>query len=81
MLLSLALPPIGQVLLLILSQALFSGLYYLLDVYVIEVWPTEVFLTTNQVSMELLIFSGPQLWLQPVGKYQQGSISPCSTGC
>ena len=48
MLLSLALPPIGQGLLLILSQALFSGLYYLLDVYVIEVWPTEVFLTTNQ---------------------------------
>ena len=46
MLLSLALPPIGQVLLLILSQALFSGLYYLLDVYVIEVWPTEVFLRT-----------------------------------
>ena len=42
LLLSLALPPIGQGLLLILLQALFSGLYYLLDVYVIEVWPTEV---------------------------------------
>ena len=81
MLLSLALPPIGQGLLLILSQALFSGLYYLLDVYVIEVWPTEVFLPTNQASIELLIFSGPQLWLQPVGKCQQGWISPCSTGC
>ena len=42
LLLSLALPPIGQGLLLILLQALFGGLYYLLDVYVIEVWPTEV---------------------------------------
>merc|ERR1719234_144387 len=42
LLLSLAMPPIGQGFLLILSQALFSGLYYLLDVYVIEVWPTEV---------------------------------------
>jgi len=42
LLLSLPMQPIGQGLLLILSQALFSGLYYLLDVYVIEVWPTEV---------------------------------------
>ena len=42
LLLSLALPPLGQGLLLIPLQALFGGLYYLLDVYVIEVWPTEV---------------------------------------
>ena len=42
LLLALALPPLGQGLLLIPLQALFGGLFFLLDVYVIEVWPTEV---------------------------------------
>ena len=42
MLLSLAVPVDVQGVLLVVNQALFSGLYYLIDVYVIEVWPTEV---------------------------------------
>ena len=42
MLLSLAVPADVQGVLLVVNQALFSGLYYLIDVYVIEVWPTEV---------------------------------------
>ena len=50
LLLSLALPPLGQGLLLIPLQALFGGLYYLLDVYVIEVWPTEVTWTNQHCS-------------------------------
>ena len=50
LLLSLALPPLGQGLLLIPLQALFGGLYYLLDVYVIEVWPTEVTRTNQHCS-------------------------------
>ena len=80
LLLSLALPPLGQGLLLIPLQALFGGLYYLLDVYVIEVWPTEV-TWTNQVIWTLLIFSGSQLWLQHVGEYQQDGLGACSTSC
>ena len=42
MLVSLAVPADVQGVLLVVNQALFSGLYYLIDVYVIEVWPTEV---------------------------------------
>ena len=42
MLLSLAVPADVQGVLLVVNQALLSGLYYLIDVYVIEVWPTEV---------------------------------------
>ena len=41
MLVSLAVPADVQGVLLVVNQALFSGLYYLIDVYVIEVWPTE----------------------------------------
>ena len=42
MLVSLVVPADVQGVLLVVNQALFSGLYYLIDVYVIEVWPTEV---------------------------------------
>ena len=45
MLVSLAVPADVQGVLLVVNQALFSGLYYLIDVYVIEVWPTEVHLS------------------------------------
>ena len=79
LLLALALPPLGQGLLLIPLQALFGGLFFLLDVYVIEVWPTEV--TCNLSGLSLLLFSGSQLWLQHVGECQQDGLSACSTSC
>ena len=75
-------PPIGQGFLLILSQALFSGLYYLLDVYVIEVWPTEVtFKDSSHWHLYMVADIGSQLWFQLVGKYQQDWFSACSTNC
>ena len=86
MLLSLAVPADVQGVLLVVNQALFSGLYYLIDVYVIEVWPTEVHISYRSFVRRYKVkrgdfCAGSQLWFQHDGKCEQGRIRDRPSNC